>query len=157
MTFNNSVGETLVLRPDHTIAIARLASSRMNHNQDTYQCYDTIYRKNDHHRETEKYEIGVESIGTNGVSNDCDLLELCINTMTSLGIHNYRIDVNHASFFDAIDKDTLTAMNNRDYTKLKTYPKQGKEDILNNDSPLVTFANEMKKEIYSKRYILMKP
>ena len=119
----------------------------LKHNQESYQCYyhDTIYRKNEHHRETEKYEIGVESIGLNGVKHDCEILELCMLAMSSLGIKNYRIDVNHASFFDSIEDSTLIALNKRNYTKLSTYPKQGKEDILRSDSPLKDFAKEMKK------------
>lgn len=95
-------GHTLVLRPDMTSPIARLAASKMLH-------YDlplrlaysgNVYRapQREGGRPAEFEQIGVELVGDETVSSDGEVIALMISTLERTNISNFQILIGHIGF-----------------------------------------------------------
>lgn len=95
-------GHTLVLRPDMTAPIARVAASKMlNDKLPLRLSYSVnVYRAQQREggRPAEFEQIGVEHIGDDSVSADGEVISLMISALKQAGINNFQISIGHIGF-----------------------------------------------------------
>jgi len=99
-------GQILVLRPDVTMPIARLAATRF---QDTprplkFSYLTTAYQSKNSQSLSlkEKTQAGVELIGSNKLNSDIEMIVLLIKTMQKLHIERPLIDIGHADLINEV-------------------------------------------------------
>jgi ATP phosphoribosyltransferase regulatory subunit len=95
-------GHTLVLRPDMTAPIARVAASKIfNQNYPLRLAYsENVYRaqQRDGGRPAEFEQIGVELIGDQTVSADGEIIALLISALKEIGLEDFQISIGHIGF-----------------------------------------------------------
>ncbi|MGM0446561.1 MAG: ATP phosphoribosyltransferase regulatory subunit [Bacillota bacterium] len=143
-------GQILVLRPDVTMPIARLAATRF---QDTprplkFSYLTTAYQSKSSQSLNlkEKTQAGVEMIGSDKLYADIEMIALLIKTMKAVHINNPLIDIGHADLINEIfcemnldkkDKDNLLSLLSaknkvgiKRYLKNVNLEKQNKEILI---------------------------
>jgi ATP phosphoribosyltransferase regulatory subunit len=95
-------GHTLVLRPDMTAPIARVAASKIfNENYPLRLAYsENVYRAQQREggRPAEFEQIGVELIGDETVSADGEVIALLISALKEVGLEDFQISIGHIGF-----------------------------------------------------------
>lgn len=95
-------GHTLVLRPDMTSPIARVAASKLlNEDMPLRLAYSAnVYRAQQREggRPAEFEQIGVECIGDNTISADGEGIALLISSLHEAGLENFQLSVSHIGF-----------------------------------------------------------
>ncbi|MGN1399911.1 MAG: ATP phosphoribosyltransferase regulatory subunit [Bacillus sp. (in: firmicutes)] len=95
-------GQTLVLRPDMTTPIARVAASRLLNKRNPHRlAYSaTVYRaqQRDGGRPAEFEQIGVECIGDPSVSMDAESIALLVSVLKKAGLRDFKISIGHIGF-----------------------------------------------------------
>ncbi|CAG9608219.1 ATP phosphoribosyltransferase regulatory subunit [Pseudoneobacillus rhizosphaerae] len=95
-------GHTLVLRPDMTAPIARVAASKIfNENYPLRLAYsENVYRAQQREggRPAEFEQIGVELIGDETVSADGEIIALMITALKEVGLEDFQISIGHIGF-----------------------------------------------------------
>lgn len=95
-------GHALVLRPDMTAPIARVAASRLlNENLPLRLAYsENVFRAQQREggRPAEFEQIGVECIGDETVSADGEVIALMTSSLKKIGINNFQISIGHIGF-----------------------------------------------------------
>lgn len=98
----DSQGHTLVLRPDMTAPIARVAASKLlKEDQPLRLAYSaSVFRAQQREggRPAEFEQIGVESIADETVSADGEVISLLVSTLREAGLKEFQISVGHISF-----------------------------------------------------------
>ncbi|MCL2633351.1 MAG: ATP phosphoribosyltransferase regulatory subunit [Oscillospiraceae bacterium] len=123
----DSKGRLMVIRPDSTIPIIRLAQTRLKDLPRPLKlCYNqTIYRANpkESGRDDEIAQTGIEFIG-NG--DDCEILTLAIQVLELLNV-NYRFEIGDCRIFNAlIEKENINKEQAEELRQLienKNYPE----------------------------------
>jgi len=102
-------GQILVLRPDLTMPIARLAASRF---QDSPRPLKFSYLSSAFQSKNsqslslkEKTQAGVELIGSADLKSDLEMILLLIKTMKKVGVEKPMIDIGHADLINEIFTD----------------------------------------------------
>ena len=93
--------ETLGLRPELTASIARAAATRMGGSTYPLRLYynANVFRRaqeNDHTRQQEFYQSGVELLGTGGLLADAEVLLLLLDCLKNLGLNQWSIVLGEA-------------------------------------------------------------
>ena len=113
-------GRILVLRPDCTLPIARVAATRLQHEQLPRRLYynETIFRATmanaGHMGEID--QCGIELIGASGQRSDAEVAAISLEALKNCGLTNYRLELGHAAFFKALadeletDADTVESI-----------------------------------------------
>lgn len=95
-------GHTLVLRPDMTAPIARVAASKLlNEDLPLRLAYSAnVYRAQQREggRPAEFEQIGIECIADNTVSADAEVIALMISSLKEAGLEDFQISVGHIGF-----------------------------------------------------------
>jgi ATP phosphoribosyltransferase regulatory subunit len=95
-------GHTLVLRPDMTAPIARVAASKIfKQNYPLRLAYsENVYRAQQREggRPAEFEQIGVELIGDQTVSADGEIIALLISALKEVGLEDFQISIGHIGF-----------------------------------------------------------
>lgn len=106
-------GQILVLRPDLTMPIARLAASRF---QDSPRPLKFSYLSSAFQSKNsqslslkEKTQAGVELIGSASLESDLEMILLLIKTMQVVGVEEPLIDIGHADLINEIFADLKIA------------------------------------------------
>lgn len=98
--------KTMVLRPDATMPIARIAATKMGREKKPIRlCYiEDIYRY-----EQTRYGIsrrseqaGAELLGAGSVEADAEIVSLAIESLLRLGITGFQIDIGQVEFFKGL-------------------------------------------------------
>ncbi|WP_246942866.1 ATP phosphoribosyltransferase regulatory subunit [Bacillus pinisoli] len=104
-------GHTLVLRPDMTAPIARLAASRLyTGGYPLRLAYDTnVFRAQQREggRPAEFEQVGVELIGDRSSSADAEVITLMIHSLLKAGLTEFTVAIGHIGFIDALFTDVL--------------------------------------------------
>lgn len=104
-------GNTLVLRPDMTAPIARVAASKLLKERIPLRlAYSaSVYRAQQREggRAAEFEQIGVELIGDNTMSADAEVIALLVSVMKKSGLENFRISLGHIRFIDELFRQIL--------------------------------------------------
>ncbi len=95
-------GHTLVLRPDMTAPIARVAASKLlNEDYPLRIAYSAnVFRAQQREggRPAEFEQIGVELINDETVSSDGEAISLMVSSLKETGLENFQISVGHVAF-----------------------------------------------------------
>lgn len=97
-------GSLMVLRPDMTTPIARVAATRLPESDKPYRlCYvQDVYRAgNLAGRGSEITQAGVELIGASGVKADTEVIAIAIESLSRVS-DSYRLEIGHAGFFRSL-------------------------------------------------------
>jgi len=102
-------GSTVALRPDMTIAVARLVATRL-HDLPIPQrfCYaGSVFRhiETQGGRQREFRQAGVELIGAAKPQADAEVLALTVEAMRVAGLHDFRLVIGQLQFFTGLLKD----------------------------------------------------
>jgi len=100
-------GERVVLRPDGTIPVARLYIENLQPQEIARLFYVTsIFVFEETGKENrERWQCGVELIGSNKPTSDIELMLLAIETIRNLGIDDVQIQLSHAGVLKALLKE----------------------------------------------------
>ncbi len=100
-------GNVLAVRPDNTIPIARLVSTKLGSSDDPIRLFynQRTFKMNakDSGRSDEIIQSGVELIGSEGEEGDFEILSLAFQTLKMLkGKQSGRFEIGYVGFFDAL-------------------------------------------------------
>lgn len=105
----DSQGETLVLRPDMTSPIARVAASKLLKEKMPVRLgyYSNVFRaqKREGGRPAEFEQMGVELIGDDSLYADAEVIILAWNVLKNLDIKSSRFVIGHTHLLQLILKD----------------------------------------------------
>ena len=101
-------GRLLVVRPDITLPIARMVSTRLKNSALPLKLYykQPVYRNNPTltGRRNEIMQMGVELLGVQGMRADLEILTTAIDSVMSVA-DDFRIELGHAEVFDALSDE----------------------------------------------------
>lgn len=126
-------GRLLVMRPDSTLPIARLAATRLSHGALPLRFY---YAQDVYHmnvgltgRADQEFQAGVELIGASGERADIEIISLAAQALKAVVGDGFRIEIGHVGFFeslmDELDADTSTEEEIRMLIEGKNYAALG--------------------------------
>ncbi|MGE7218103.1 ATP phosphoribosyltransferase regulatory subunit [Priestia koreensis] len=98
-------GHTLVLRPDMTAPIARVAASKLHKNIPLRLAYEAnVYRAQQREggRPAEFEQIGVELIGDPSLSSDAEVISLMIGALKRAGLVSFKVAIGHIGYVNAL-------------------------------------------------------
>lgn len=149
--FDNQ-GRILVLRPDMTTPIARLAATKLKDAPHPLKlCYTSnIYRMNEslNGKNSEITQSGIELIGIDSIRADVEVIITGISALLSCGLHNFKIELGHAEFFKAIVENV--ALEDEVKEKLRRYIEN------KNFTALSEFLEERKAKLDEKTLYILK-
>lgn len=104
-------GHTVVLRPDMTVPIARVAASRLRNDCFPLRlAYDAnVFRaqQRDGGKPAEFEQVGVELIGDGTLSADAEVIALMVSVLTKTGLGSFTIAIGHVGFVNALFLNVL--------------------------------------------------
>ncbi|WP_273124565.1 ATP phosphoribosyltransferase regulatory subunit [Bacillus weihaiensis] len=120
-------GHTLVLRPDMTAPIARVAASKLyNSSYPIRLAYSAnVFRAQQREggRPAEFEQVGVELIGDGTTSADAETIALMIQTLKEAGLENFKIAIGHIEFGNALFKEVVGNQERADVLRRFLYEK----------------------------------
>mgnify|MGYP002619897235 FL=1 len=133
--FFDKEGNTLVLRPDITPSIARVAATLFGEEDLPIRlCYTGntfINHSNNQGRLREVTQMGAELIGDDSVEADAEMLAMVIESMLAIGLKEFQLSVGHLGFFQSLIEDAaldeeaqervVELINNRNYFGVEEY------------------------------------
>ncbi len=107
----------LVMRPDNTTPIARVAATKLRAMPLPQRLYydQTVFRSDDAHTgaQGEKPQCGIELIGAPGIRADLEVIAMAVQALEATGLTEFQIELGHAGYFtaltDALGADEQTA------------------------------------------------
>lgn len=119
-------GRLLVLRPDSTMPIARLAATKLSsevpirlyYTQDVFRMNQSMSGKSN-----QIVQTGVELIGAFGLRSDLELIVAAIEALDLCAIPEYKLEIGHVGFFNALccDLEREVREKIRGYIDCKNY------------------------------------
>lgn len=133
--FFDKEGNTLVLRPDITPSIARVAATLFGEEDLPIRlCYTGntfINHSNNQGRLREVTQMGAELIGDDSVEADAEMLAMVIESMLAIGLKEFQLSIGHLGFFQSLIEDAaldeearervVELINNRNYFGVEEY------------------------------------
>lgn len=120
-------GNTLVLRPDMTAPIARLAASSLKDEQLPLRLtYDTNVFRAQHDeggRPAEFEQIGIELIGDETSSADGEVIALMVAALRKAGLGHFKIAIGHVGYVNALLFDIVGNEERTDQLRRFLYEK----------------------------------
>lgn len=99
-------GKILVMRPDNTVAIGRVAATKLFGLPLPLRLYydQTVFRSDDINTgaRTEIDQCGVELIGASGLRADVEVISMAIDVLEACGLREYHVEIGHAGYFAAL-------------------------------------------------------
>lgn len=99
-------GKIMVMRPDCTAPIARVAATKLQAMPLPQRLYydQTVFRSGAEHRggSSEIAQCGVELIGAAGGKADLEMVALAVDALRSCGVARFHVELGHAGFFRAL-------------------------------------------------------
>lgn len=131
---SDSKGRLMVMRPDSTLPIARMAATRLQNEVLPIRLYynQRVYRSNPGltGRSNEVMQTGIELLGASGKRADLEIITTAIEALTKC-IPDFRIELGHAGFFKALVKklpvtesereDIRVFIESKNYSALNTF------------------------------------
>lgn len=126
-------GRIIVVRPDSTLPIARMVSTRLQNEIFPVRLFykQNVFRNNPTltGRSNEEMQMGVELIGSQGKRADLEIITTAIQTMNAVS-DDFRIELGHSALFNALI-DVLDASKNVK-ENIRTYIENKNYSALNN-------------------------
>lgn len=102
---SDSKGRLMVMRPDSTLPIARMVTTRLKNMQHPIRLFynQRVYRYNPGltGRSNEVMQAGIELIGAKGKRADIEVITTAIEALSKC-VPDFRIELGHAGFFKAL-------------------------------------------------------
>ena len=99
-------GKIMVMRPDCTAPIARVAATRLKNQPPPQRLYydQTVFRDRLAHAggSREIAQCGVEMIGAIGDKADLEMVAMAVDALRSCGLERFHIELGHAGFYRAL-------------------------------------------------------
>ena len=104
--FFDRSNRTLVLRPDMTTPIARLAAMRFREEKDPLRFFylTNVFRYENAQagRQCEFYQAGVELLGASDATADAEVIALAIQALQAAGLRSFQISIGQADFLRSL-------------------------------------------------------
>lgn len=104
--FLDKDGALLVLRPDMTPAIARIAATAYSKKDIPLKlCYtESMFRTNENYQGKlrEFTQAGIELLGVNSIEADAEVVTVSIEALINAGIKSFKVDLGHALFLKGV-------------------------------------------------------
>lgn len=101
-------GRLLVVRPDSTLPIARMVSTRLKNSVMPVRLYykQAVYRNNPTltGRRNEMLQMGIELVGATGKRADLEVLTTAVSSISAVE-NDFRIELGHAGVFNALSDE----------------------------------------------------
>jgi len=98
--FFDREGRILALRPELTMSIARLVSTRMRGADFPLRlCYGADVYRNTTVRHREFRQVGVELVGSDHELADAEVIALAVESLAGVGLKNYQFNLGHMGIF----------------------------------------------------------
>lgn len=114
-------GNAMVLRPDMTAPIARVASTRLRDKdmpkKISYVANVFRYEKAQAGRQCEFYQAGVELLGVCDPSADAEILALAVEAIKTAGLDEFTVSIGHVEFLGGIVESTALSSDEQDEVK----------------------------------------
>lgn len=118
---SDSKGRLMVLRPDSTLPIARMVTTRLMHESHPIRLFynQRVYRYNPGltGRSNEVMETGIELIGAKGKKADLETITTAVEALSKC-VPDFRIEIGHAEFFRIISKKLPVSDGQREKIRL---------------------------------------
>lgn len=99
-------GKIMVMRPDSTTPIARVAATKLKAMPLPQRLYydQTVFRSGNAHAggSSEIAQCGVEMIGAAGKKSDLEMVAMAVDALRCCGVSRFHIEVGHADFFRSL-------------------------------------------------------
>lgn len=96
-------GRIMVMRPDCTTPIARMAAAKLKDLSEPQRLYydQTVFRSDRQHKgsRSEIAQCGVELLGASGLEADAQVLSLAADSLEAAGLNRFHIEIGHMGFF----------------------------------------------------------
>lgn len=125
----DSKGRILVMRPDSTLPIARMAATRLKNHRLPIRLYyrQAIYQNKPSlmGKSCEVLQMGVELLGAVGKCADLDIITAAIESLSSV-FEDFRIEIGHAGLFKVLSDSLNVSEDTREDIRIaiesKNYP-----------------------------------
>lgn len=108
--FFDSQGRILVLRPDITIPVARLAATKLKDSpyplRISYIGNSFRYNELGGGKQKEFTQAGAELLGVDSPEADAEVIALAINCLKAAGLENFQLDIGQVEFFKGLMEET---------------------------------------------------
>lgn len=108
--FFDQQGRILVLRPDATIPVARIAATKLKDAEYPIRVsyIGNTFRYNElgGGKQKEFTQAGVEILGVNSAESDAEVIAAAINALRTAGLEDFQIDIGQVEFFKGIMEET---------------------------------------------------
>lgn len=118
----DSNGSLLVLRPDITMPIARMAATKLKDENNLNLCYcGNVFHLKGEKKEGYKQvtQIGIELMGDDSYNADAECLILAINSLKEAGLEDFQIEVGQTQFFKGLMKQA--GFDEDDYEQMRRF------------------------------------
>ncbi len=99
-------GKLMVMRPDCTAPIARVACTKLKNSPLPQRLYynETVFRSGAAHRggSSEIPQCGIELLGAGGIQADVEAVSLAVEALAAVCPQGFRIELGHAGLFRAL-------------------------------------------------------
>ncbi len=99
-------GKIMVMRPDCTTPIARVAATKLGSVPLPQRLYysQTVFRSGDAHKaaSSEIAQCGVELIGASGKKADMEMVAMAVDALRACGLTSFHIELGHVGFFRSL-------------------------------------------------------
>lgn len=99
-------GKLIVMRPDCTTPIARVAATKLKGSVRPQRLYynQTVYRSGMANlgNSTEIAQCGVEIIGAGGLKPELEAIALAVDSLKACGLEQFHIEIGHAGFYQEL-------------------------------------------------------
>lgn len=99
-------GKIMVMRPDCTVPIARVAATKLKSVPLPQRLYydQTVFRSGHAHDggSSEIAQCGVEMIGAMGKKADLEIIAMAVDSLRACGVKEFHIELGHADFFRSL-------------------------------------------------------
>ena len=96
-------GKIMVMRPDCTTPIARVAATKLKAVPLPQRLYydQTVFRSGQEHKggSSEIAQCGVELIGAAGQKADLEMIAMAVDALRACGVERFHIELGHVGFF----------------------------------------------------------
>ena len=108
--FFDQQGRILVLRPDITIPIARVAATKCREMEYPlrFSYIGNVFRYNDYGggKQNEFTQAGAEILGSGTPESDAEVIAIAINALKVSGLESFQVDIGQVEFFKGLMEET---------------------------------------------------
>ncbi len=151
-----SSNEILIIRPDITSQISRIATSRLkNKPRPLRVCYsgDILYCKSSSFFSRRQFtQIGLELIGSRQVNADLEIIKILIDTLMALGFNDLTLDIScvpilhgvfqQLKFSDATVRAIIPLINQKDMNKIAEFLADEEQKVKDVIYDLLNISNQ---------------